>query len=267
MRVRVEEAALQHLLQGAADADVDEGEVGRTVERGGRARAAFSHPDHIARRPQAHAVHPVHDEHAPGAQGRDHGGDVDAVEGTVERAKPFSVRALDPIIQLPKQGPRPLVHERGQIRVDPAHGPRGAGGGAQEKRVARERGRDAGALHLDRDFNSLPATVFRAQSAPVNLAQRRGRDGGRREGRKHDVRRLDPQLDRDDRARLVVVKRGHLVLQRLQRAHKRGGEEVGAGAQRLPDFGERRAQALQGAGEGRGAVVVAALAAQLPLGK
>ena len=158
----------------------------------------------------------------------------------VQRRKRFRSAPLLHVVELPEERGREFVHQgRHRLRDDDV-GQGGQGGdagveggcqGAEERHVDRERGRDAGALHLDRHlFPRRPQRRF------VHLAQGRGRDGLGGEG---GVDRVDrrPELRLDDCAREGGGEGRGPVLQGGEGGQVGGRQEVGAGREDLADLG------------------------------
>ena len=165
-------------------------------------------------RVQALAVDPPRREHAArrrrfhGLRREDRVRQWSLRNGVDEVARVFG---LAPVVELIHKPHAPGVDDAHQIRVEVREFPQGRADDPQEVQVERDGLRDVGPLHLDGDAHAFVAVVH---VAAVDLAQRRGRDGRRRQVLE-DVRRArDAQLRGDERARLGVVEGRAGVLER-----------------------------------------------------
>ena len=156
----------------------------------------------------------------------------------MDAAKFVGVLALLDVVQLLEEPLRPLVQQRHHVRVHLRHLSQRE---AQTCRI-RYRSMDtvsstAGPLHLHRDDVS-PVVL---QDALVHLPQARRRDRVRAELGVH-VLPLAPELRFQGVERDLVIERRNFVAQLLELVHRRGGEDVRANRQRLPELDVRRAQ-------------------------
>ena len=238
MRVPVEEAKLQELPQprnhSAANKGVD---VDARRDDGGRVGAA-------------HPVDPLHRQHSLPAEIVAHPRDLDRGVALEVAAEVARVAGLERVVELLEQLLAKLVDDELGVAAQAAEGQ----GGHQPRdrpeddEIGQDEGLDARALHLDRDVGAVVP-----EDGPVHLPQRRRRD---RVFRDRLERRPQgpPELGFYDRERLVVGKRGHVVLKGAELVHVVLADDVGAGGEDLAGLyergpqGDERAAELGGAG-------------------
>ena len=226
MRVRVEQhARLQELLEVRQHAEVDQP---ADVRR--------------ARLRELLAVHPLGRQHAArrvlGVRARHD--DLGEVLGEL-RGEQLGVLPLLDVVELLEEARRPLVEQRDEVgavaRVGAARrgdAPQELRDAPQHKEVDADGLEHARALHLDGH-----RLARLAQHRLVHLPERRGRDGLGRDRRVDVERRRHAELAAQHAHGDARVERRDLVAQLLELGHGRGGQDVRADRQRLPELDGR----------------------------
>ena len=248
MRVGVEHALLQHLLEEGAQQRVGE------LHAVGDARGA---PVDLA---HARPVEPLHHEDTRRAEVLVHVRHADVRVGGHGRRDGARVARLDPVVELLPEARREL----GDEVVDPVLvAPRGAGLDDvaelfEHREVDAHRLVDARPLHLHHDARAV------GQLRPVHLADRRRRHRLPVEAGE-DLGQRGLELLLQHLGDGVARRRAHVVLEHAQLGGGLRRDEVGAGGEDLPELHEhapallqREAQAAHGRPVGRGLDLVLA---------